>query len=114
VQQRGVCEIGIRLNVVRMYKSTSSVKKDTCGTHLLVILSQIPERPAVALTLLTGVSLVILYEDYNMVTLAVCSGQHNEITKGAEGHRGAVAVTLEPRKQLISNLGLFQSPLGST
>jgi len=73
-----------------MYKSTSSVKKDKRGTHLLVTLGQIPERiperPAVALTPLTGVSLVILYEDYNLVTLAICSGQQNEIGKGAEGH----------------------------
>jgi hypothetical protein len=29
-------------------------------------------------------------------------------------YRGVVAVTLKPRKQFISNLGLFQSPLGST
>jgi len=69
-----------------MYKSTSSVKKDKRGTHLLVILGQIPERPAIALALLTGESLVVLYEDYNLVTLAICTGQQNEITKGAEGH----------------------------
>ena len=86
MQQRGGCEIGIRLNVVRIYKSTSSVEKDKRVTHLLVILGKIPERPAVALTLLTGGSLVILYEDYTIVTLAICSGQQNEITKGAEGH----------------------------
>jgi len=71
---------------VRIYKSTSSVKKDKRGTHLLVILGKVPERPAVTLTLLTGGSLVILYEDYNIVTLAICSGQQNEITKGTEGH----------------------------
>ena len=103
VQQRGGCEIGIRLNVMRMYRSTSSVKKEqawnTPACDLGPDTRATCDRPhAPDRRIICNIAWKLQNSHLGNL-LRTTEWNHQRSRRTSWGNvEGVVAVTLEPRK----------------